>query len=240
MSDFNPVIQDNPNYDKDFPATILPVKFFSSGKKLIGTFFQTAGKDIHPTIILLHGFPGNENNFDLAHALCRSGKNVMVFHYRGSWGSEGNFSWQSCIDDTHTAVEFLRDKKTSEYLRVNTNSIHFIGHSMGGFVAFMTAMDYPGIRNVASLAGFNFGLFAELIKNNNDLRKISIEEMVEAVDLLNGSNPEDLLQEMIINKDNWNLLNFVDKLSNKNYIIPNCDKNSFNSITKNWFLLLLN
>jgi hypothetical protein len=34
----------------------------------------------------LHGFPGNERNFDVAQALRRAGYAALVFHYRGSWG----------------------------------------------------------------------------------------------------------------------------------------------------------
>ena len=46
------------------------------------------------TVILLHGFPGNERNLDLAQAIRRSGWNAVFFHYRGAWGSGGVFSFE--------------------------------------------------------------------------------------------------------------------------------------------------
>ena len=39
-------------------------------------------------VLLLHGFPGNEKNLDLAQDLRADGFNVLFFHYRGAWGSE--------------------------------------------------------------------------------------------------------------------------------------------------------
>jgi len=51
--------------------------------------YEAQGAGPHPTVVLLHGFPGNEKNLVLAQALRRAGWNVVFFHYRGSWGSGG-------------------------------------------------------------------------------------------------------------------------------------------------------
>ena len=48
-----------------------------------------AGAGRRPTVVLLHGLPGNEKNLDLAQAIRRAGWNVVTFNYRGSWGSPG-------------------------------------------------------------------------------------------------------------------------------------------------------
>lgn len=57
-----------------------------------GLIYIASGAGPHPTVILLHGYPGNEKNLDLAQSLRREGWNVLFFHYRGAWGSEGEFS----------------------------------------------------------------------------------------------------------------------------------------------------
>ena len=54
--------------------------------------------------ILLHGFPGNERNLDLAQALRRAGWNAVFFHYRGSWGSDGDFSFGHVLEDVAAVV----------------------------------------------------------------------------------------------------------------------------------------
>jgi predicted alpha/beta-fold hydrolase len=53
-----------------------------------------------PTLILLHGFPGNPNNpYGLAGKIIKNGINVLVFNYEGSFKSEGIFSWENCMAD---------------------------------------------------------------------------------------------------------------------------------------------
>ncbi len=68
--------------------TVIP----SHGSKLTGLFLLAGGAEPHGTVLLLHGFPGYEQNMDLAQAIRRDGWNVLAMHYRGSWGAEGSFT----------------------------------------------------------------------------------------------------------------------------------------------------
>lgn len=72
----------------DLYGIIIPGKH----GKLLATLYTAGGEGPHPTILLLHGIPGSEQNLDLAQAFRRSGFHVMTFHYSGSWGSSGNYS----------------------------------------------------------------------------------------------------------------------------------------------------
>ena len=107
MKKFNPVIEDNPNPDFEFPTSMQPIIFSSDNNKLIGTFFVASGKEKKPTVMLLHGFPGNETNYDIAHAIKRFGFNVIIFHYSGTWGSSGDFSITNAISDVNVAVNYF-------------------------------------------------------------------------------------------------------------------------------------
>ena len=69
MIKFNPVIEDPQIEDREYPYSMLPLIFISSNEKLLGTFFLTSGIGPHPTVLLLHGFPGNEVPSDIAHAI---------------------------------------------------------------------------------------------------------------------------------------------------------------------------
>ena len=62
--------------------------------------FVAGGKGPHPTVILMHGLPGNERNLDLAQAIRRAGWDVLTFTYRGAWGSPGDFSIANAMEDT--------------------------------------------------------------------------------------------------------------------------------------------
>jgi pimeloyl-ACP methyl ester carboxylesterase len=102
-------------------------------------FFLAAGEGPHPTMLLLHGLPGNERNLDLAQAVRRSGWNVLTFTYRGAWGSEGRFSIGHAVEDAAAALAFLRSPAAVSDYGVDTGRIVVAGHSMGGFAAAAVA-----------------------------------------------------------------------------------------------------
>src|SRR6185436_18741690 len=78
----------DPPADKAYPATGEGLRVPSGGALMNAMVYVPSGKGPHPVVVLLHGFPGNEQNLDLAQSLRRAGWAVVTFHYRGSWGSE--------------------------------------------------------------------------------------------------------------------------------------------------------
>jgi pimeloyl-ACP methyl ester carboxylesterase len=103
-------------------------------------FFLASGAGPKPTMLLLHGLPGNERNLDLAQAVRRAGWNVLTFTYRGAWGSEGTFSIQHAIADAGAALAFLRSPGAAATYNVDPARIVIAGHSMGGYAAAETAV----------------------------------------------------------------------------------------------------
>src|SRR6478735_5430489 len=103
----SPATEDAP-IDKSAPAGVTAFVLDSAGSGMNALMYTAAGAQPHPTLLLLHGFPGNEQNLDLAQAARRAGWNVLTLHYRGSWGSEGAFSFGSAAEDARTALAFLR------------------------------------------------------------------------------------------------------------------------------------
>ena len=81
----------------------------SHGAGLNSLMYIPAGAGAHPVVVLLHGFPGNEKNLDLAQAIRRAGWDVLYFDYRGAWGTKGDFSFTHSMEDTQTVVAYLRD-----------------------------------------------------------------------------------------------------------------------------------
>ncbi|MBN1637752.1 MAG: alpha/beta fold hydrolase [Ignavibacteriales bacterium] len=216
---FNPVIQD-PNYiDLKFPPSMKPILIKSDDCKLLGTFFIANGINPHPTVILLHGFPGNQVNFDIAHAIQRAGFNVLIFRYRGCWGSEGKYSFKSCLYDIENTICFLRNEKVTEQFRVNSKKIILIGHSMGGFFGLMNCIKDKNISDVAALSVFNPGLISEYIKNNIQVREKAVENLKMGVEFCRDTSAESLIEEMLINSKEWNLLNYTQNLMDKNILL---------------------
>ena len=45
---------------------------------MYSVIYIASGPGPHPTVLMLHGFPGNEKNLDLAYSFRRAGWNVLV------------------------------------------------------------------------------------------------------------------------------------------------------------------
>lgn len=138
---FSPSVVADPAPDAQVPAEMAAFQLPSHGSPLNAVFYLAAGKGPHPTLLLLHGFPGNEQNLDLAQAVRRAGWNVLTFHYRGSWGSAGAFSFAHCAEDADAAVAFLRSPEAVAKYRIDPSRIVVGGHSMGGMMAARAVAD---------------------------------------------------------------------------------------------------
>ena len=113
----------DPVPDRSFPPQMVAVSIPSGGDAMNGIIYVPSGAGPHPGLVLLHGFPGNERNLDLAQAARRAGWSVLVVHYRGSWGSGGAFSFRHAIEDSAAAVAFLRSDDVTKRARVAKNRI---------------------------------------------------------------------------------------------------------------------
>ncbi len=101
-------ITTDPARDAAHPAAMYQLTIPSHDASMFGVFYRAAGGDAHPTVLMLHGLPGFEQNGDLAQTIRRAGWNVLIFHYRGAWGSGGTFSFSNCVEDVRAALEYLR------------------------------------------------------------------------------------------------------------------------------------
>lgn len=130
----------------------------SNGEKMLAMCLKPGGRagELHPAAILLHGFPGNEQNLDLAQALRHAGMAVLTFHYRGCWGSHGDYRFTHLADDTAAAADYLRHHAGE--LGIDPGRIYLIGHSMGGFAALHYLSRRPaGIKGGIFLAPCDIG-----------------------------------------------------------------------------------
>jgi uncharacterized protein len=126
------------------PEGIAGVTFDSDGHRLLGTLYLARGKEPKPTVLLLHGCPGLEQNVDLAVLLRDRGWNSLLFHYRGCWGSAGRYDLRTIPRDVTAAVDHLAGCPA-----VDPGRIAVVGHSLGGWAAIVTASVEPRLRAVA-------------------------------------------------------------------------------------------
>jgi acetyl esterase/lipase len=137
------------------PARLVPVRYPTGGVQVPARMFVASGAGMHPTVLLLHGFPGTELNLDLARVFQRAGWNVLAIHYRGVWGAPGKFSFSHVIDDAHAALGWLRSPAGAAF-GVDPKRIVALGHSMGGFATVMLGDD-PEIAGYAVVSAADMG-----------------------------------------------------------------------------------
>jgi acetyl esterase/lipase len=129
----------------------------SHGEMLLGVFYLAAGAGPHPTAIIFHGFPGFEQNLDIAQYLRAHGWNVLAMHYRGSWGVKGDFSFEHAAEDADTQVRFLLDPVNAQKYRIDTRRVIVIGHSMGGFMAASATAHNKQVAAAVLISAWNIG-----------------------------------------------------------------------------------
>lgn len=141
-------------WDAAAPAGTIELTIPSEGSLMAGFIYTANGKQKHPTLLLLHGYPGNERNLDLGQVVRAHGWNVIYFDYRGSWGSQGQYSFENCVQDVVNVVAFC--KKYSDSLRIDTTNIVLFGHSLGGWVCLKALSELPEIKKGFALSAANF------------------------------------------------------------------------------------
>ena len=140
-----------------FPAATRQMVLPSHGSMLLGVFYLAAGAQSHPTAIIFHGFPGYEQNLDIAQFLRGHGWNVLAMHYRGSWGVKGDFSFTHAAEDADTEVRFLLDPVNAQKYRIDTRRLVVIGHSMGGYMAASATAHNPQVAAAVLISAWNIG-----------------------------------------------------------------------------------
>jgi pimeloyl-ACP methyl ester carboxylesterase len=201
----------DPAENKANPAAMEQLVISSHGSNMNGLIYLAAGPGPHPTVILLHGFPGYEQNLDLAQSIRRAGWNVLFFHYRGSWGSQGSFSFANSLADTQTAIDWIRDPQNAKKYHMDSSRIVLIGHSMGGFMASAGGAKDKDVMAVGMIAAWNLGSDAKRMKDV----PARTRTMSAQIYPLAGCTAESLIAEMKAHVDDWNYNTFVPQLKNR-------------------------
>jgi pimeloyl-ACP methyl ester carboxylesterase len=151
---------------------ILP----SHDSMLLGVFYLAAGAAPHPTAVILHGFPGFEQNLDLAQTLRAHGWNVLAVHYRGSWGVKGDFSFTHAAEDADTEVRYILDPTNAQKYRIDTRRVIVIGHSMGGYMAASALAHNAQVAGAVLISAWNIGAdYESRHRNGSDAPTIESE-----------------------------------------------------------------
>lgn len=188
-------------------AAIDTFQLPSHGAMLNAFVYVAAGAGPHPVVVLLHGFPGNERNLDLAQDIRRAGWDVLYFNYRGSWGSPGDFSFSHGIEDVAAALAYLRDPANAKRLRLDPARIVLIGHSMGGFMTVQATAADPAVAAFGLISAADLGarIPADLPKQAEPqiVAQMAKSLAAEGMAPLAGCTPEGLARETYAHAAVW-------------------------------------
>lgn len=141
-------------------ANLRNILINSGDVTLHGRIFLAENSELHPTILLLNGFPGNNTDvLGLGEKFSRAGFNVLTFNYSGTYESGGEWSFENSQNDIQAAFDYLRTPENINKFRIDTSYIVLGGWSFGGGMAMTYAIDHPDVRSVFSIAGTDHGKF---------------------------------------------------------------------------------
>src|SRR5215207_2923672 len=205
----DPVTTDPVQVDTAFPPRAEELAFQSKGSRLNGFLYLAGGKGPHPTVILLHGFPGNERNGDLAQAFRRAGMNAFVFSYRGAWGSGGTFSFSHALEDVASALDFVRSDSSVAAFGIDPRRVTLLGHSMGGWLALMGgAAAGSSVACTVALDFWNVGADGGRMRSGGERDSTLTAYMAWVTDsggpLRTDDGAQGLIAEMTEHADQWN------------------------------------
>jgi len=210
--------------DEFYPAKQVELQIKSGGFTMYGFAYTANGKGPHPTVVLLHGFPGHERSLDLAQNMRRAGFNVIYFNYRGAWGSKGTFGFQNAIDDAGVVVDYLSDSLNMETLSVDTSKIVFVGHGVGAGIALLAGLKDPRVKSVIGISVFNpyVLLQGDLAPGN----LVGLKEYLLTLGMLN-CNPNKFLNDILDKLGKYDIESQVSKSSKPILVIDEHMNNTY-------------
>jgi len=209
----------DPAPDKQFPPGLSVLTIPSNGSEMDAFLYLAAGPSPHGIVVLLHGLPGYEINADLAQSIRRAGWNVLLFNYRGTWGSTGTFSQSSAIEDTAAVVRFLRDPANVATYRIDPRRLVIIGHSFGGFLAGYEGSHDPDISAIGIISATNLGK----INFDPKERDTRLKRWQTQLHPVHGATASDLFTEAERHAKEWDYVQWADTLRTRPLLLVEAD-----------------
>lgn len=199
VSVFDPVTMDLLTIDAKHPPAFHEVAIPSHGALLTGFLLSANGPGPHATVVLMHGYPGNEKNLDIAQSMRRAGFNVLFFHYRGAWGSQGDYALNHLAEDVLSAIDFLATN--TKHFKVNTGKISLVGHSMGGFAALSAGAKSSLAKCVVGIAAANLGEYA----SRGEAAQQGFKSYTDQLFMLNNFDGNKALADIRLNQQHYDV-----------------------------------
>jgi pimeloyl-ACP methyl ester carboxylesterase len=218
--------------DTEFPSFNEEMTINIKGDSVAGYAFIANGEQRKETVIMLHGLPGNDNQFDIAQSLRRSNINVIHFNYRGSWGSQGDFLYSNSLADVDEVIKYLSNAENAKRLRIDTNAFVLLGRSYGGGIALIQGSKNERVKKIIAISSMNAGSRFETFQALSELTRW--KNYLNRQVMLNV-NHQAFSQEMLDHKEKYHVVTYKNQLKQKKVLLIDATESN-----KSWTSLLEN
>jgi uncharacterized protein len=205
---------------------------FPSSEDLLQGYFFPSVKGLHPvTLIFLQGFPGSPGDELVCERLAEAGCNVLTFNYRGTFESEGTFSFCNAVDDIDAALRFVLSDNFPG--RTGPASIILGGWSFGSGLLPAGAARHPEIRRLVLLSGRDFTREAHRIEADVEYAK-TVKINLEGVRKPRGpvTFREDILEDLVRNREIFDLEELAPRLANRDILLLGAREDEVSAATE--------
>jgi len=202
--------------DLEFPAFNRELLINIEGDSIASYALIASGHTAKETVILLAGYPGNDNNFDIAQEIRRQGRNVILFNHRGAWGSQGVYSYFNCLEDVEFLVNYFSKEEISAELRVDQDSFILLGRSFGGGIAIISGGKIDAVKKIIAISSVNYG---SVMKKYSRLDELSGFKNYMKKQIMMNHDIDYFLQELLDRKNEIDLANYNEDIENKNVLL---------------------
>lgn len=214
---------------------MIATAFLSGGQRVYGTFHPSQGGPAHSTVLLLHGFPGNEEDvLGIGRTLSRRGVQTLSFNYRGTYRSDGRFSLANSLGDVAAAWNHLHGGELPGTRGIDPGRTVLGGYSFGGGMALSHADRHPEVTRVFTVAATDHGAFARRYRDDAGFRAM-IDDIFAELEAPNGpvrSERRDL-RELLDDPDRYDLQLSAPRLSDRDLLLIGGWEDSNNTIEEN-------
>lgn len=217
-----PAVVADPVPDPAHPAATIAFGIPTGGVEVNAVILKAAGAGAHPTVIVLHGWPGNEKNHDIARSAQRAGWNAVTFNYRGSWGSPGEWTFVHTAEDTEAALAYLRRPDVAQRFGIDPERIAVVGHSLGGWLSVRLAAVDRRLLGAATISAPDMGVFGMGAAKD---RAFALRVAEGNSRGLSGSTPERAVDELVANGPHWTFARMLPGLRGQRLLVLSSDDN---------------
>jgi pimeloyl-ACP methyl ester carboxylesterase len=197
------------------------IDLISNGNKLNAHMYLPDSSYSGHTLIMLHGYPGGEGDpLGLGKGLSTMGINILVFNYQGTWSSDGEFSFESSMEDIGNAIRFLKTEENIQRFNIDTLKIVVGGYSFGGAMSMTEAIYNPEINRIISIGGSDQSVFGRKMLSDENFRMM-LEGMLKTTEYPEGPVKVDIIayiEHWLSNLDKFDQVKHAESLVNKDIL----------------------